>query len=322
MLPGFTYVRAKSVADAVRLLAAPGARLHAGGTDLLGCLRDGAMKADRLVSIGGLAELKGISPVPTGGLRIGALTTHAQIAADKTIGERYRALAQASAAVASPQLRHQGTIGGNLCQRPRCWYFRGEFHCLRKGGDQCFAAGGENQYHAIFGAGACCIVHPSDTAPALLALGARVRIAGPGGSRVVPLSSFFVEPKTSVTRETILEKNEIVTDVLLPAAERGLRSSYRKVRGRGAWDFALAGIALAVVMQDGKVARARVAFSGAAPVPWRSEAVEKAITGKALTPEVAAAAAEAGVKAAEPLGKNGYKIPLFKGVVTEALLSI
>jgi xanthine dehydrogenase YagS FAD-binding subunit len=322
MLPGFTYVRAKSVADGVRQLGAPGAKLHAGGTDLLGCLRDGAMPADRLVSIGGLAGLKGISPVPAGGLRIGALTTHAQIVADKTIGERYRALAQASAAVASPQLRNQGTIGGNLCQRPRCWYFRGEFHCLRKGGDQCFAAGGENQYHAIFGAGACCIVHPSDTAPALVALGARVRIAGPGGSRVVPLASFFVAPRTSVTRETILEKNEIVTEVLLPAAEPDLRSSYRKVRGRGAWDFALAGIALALLMKDGKVARARVVFAGAAPVPWRSEAVEQAITGKALTPDVVAAAAEAGVKAAEPLGKNGYKVPLFKGVITEALLAI
>jgi xanthine dehydrogenase YagS FAD-binding subunit len=322
MLPGFTHVRAKSVADGVRQLTAPGTRLHAGGTDLLGCLRDGVFKAERLVSVGGLADLRGIAPVPTGGLRIGALTTHSQIVADKTINERYRALAQASAAVASPQLRNQGTLGGNLCQRPRCWYFRGDFHCLRKGGDNCFAEGGENQYHAIFGAERCHIVHPSDTAPALIALGAQVRIAGPGGARVVPLSSFFVGPKVNVTRETVLERNEIVTDVLLPAAEPGLRSSYRKVRGRGAWDFALAGVALALLMKDGKVARARVVFSGAAPVPWRSEAVEQAITGKALTPEVAAAAAEAGIKGAEPLEKNGYKVPLFKGVITEALLAI
>jgi len=322
MLPGFTYVRAKSVADGVRQLTAPGTRLHAGGTDLLGCLRDGVFKAEKLVSVSGLADLRGIAPNPAGGLRIGALTTHAQIMADKTIAEHYRALAQASAAVGSPQLRDQGTLGGNLCQRPRCWYFRGEFHCLRKGGDHCFAEGGENQYHAIFGGDRCYIVHPSDTAPALIALGAKVRIAGPGLSRVVPLSSFFVGPKTNITRETVLERNEIVTEILLPAAEPGLKSSYRKVRGRGAWDFALAGVALAVLMKDGKVARARVVFSGAAPIPWRSEAVEQAITGKALTPEVVAAAADAGVKGATPLEKNAYKVPLFKGVITETLLAI
>jgi xanthine dehydrogenase YagS FAD-binding subunit len=322
MLPGFTYVRAKSVADGVRQLTAPGTRLHAGGTDLLGCLRDGVFRAEKLVSVSGLADLRGIAPVATGGLRVGALTTHAQIVADKTINQHYRALAQASAAVGSPQLRSQGTIGGNLCQRPRCWYFRGDFHCLRKGGENCFAEGGENQYHAIFGADRCYIVHPSDTAPALIALGAKVRIAGPGTTRVVPLSSFFVGPKTGITRETVLEKNEIVTEVLLPATEAGLRSSYRKVRGRGAWDFALAGVALAAVIQDGKVIRARVVFSGAAPVPWRSEAVERAITGKAITPEVAAAAAEAGVTGAEPLEKNAYKVPLFRGVITEALLAL
>jgi xanthine dehydrogenase YagS FAD-binding subunit len=322
MLPGFTYVRAKSVADGVRQLAAPGTKIHAGGTDLLGCLRDGVFPAKTLVSVGGLKELRGISSVPTGGLRIGALTTHGQVVADHTINTSYRALAQASAAVGSPQLRNQGTIGGNLCQRPRCWYFRGEFHCLRKGGDQCFAAGGENQYHAVFGGDKCVIVHPSDTAPALMALGARVRIAGPGGSRVVPLASFFVGPAHNITKETILEKNEILTEVLLPAAEPGLRSSYRKVRARGAWDFALAGIAVALLMKDGKVERARVVFSGVAPIPWRSEPVEQAVTGKALTSDVVAAAAEAGVKGAEPLEQNAYKVPLLKGIITETLLAL
>jgi xanthine dehydrogenase YagS FAD-binding subunit len=322
MLPGFTYVRAATVAEGVRQLSAPGARLHAGGTDLLGCLRDGVFTAQTLVSLSRLKELRGISAVAAGGLRIGALTTHSQIAADKTIGQSYRALAQASAAVGSPQLRHQGTVGGNLCQRPRCWYFRGDFHCLKKGGDQCFAVGGENQNHAIFGGGKCVVVHPSDTAPALLALGAKVRIAGAGASRVVPLSSFFVGPAVNVTRETVLEKYEVVTEILLPPAEPGLRSSYRKVRARGAWDFALAGIALALLMKGGTVERARVVFSGVAPVPWRSEAVEQAITGKALTADVVAAAAEAGVKGAEPLEKNAYKVTLLKGIITESLLAM
>jgi xanthine dehydrogenase YagS FAD-binding subunit len=322
MLPGFTYVRAKTVADGVRQLAVPGTRVHAGGTDLVGCLRDGVFTAKTLVSVSGLKELRGIVSAPAGGLRIGALTTHGQIVADKTIKESYAALAQASAAVASPQLRNQGTIGGNLCQRPRCWYFRGDFQCLRKGGDLCYALGGENQYHAVFGGDKCVVVHPSDTAPALFALGARVRIAGPGGSRVLPLSSFFVGPAKNVSKETILEKNEILTEILLPAAEPGLRSSYRKVRARGAWDFALAGMAVALLMKDGEIARARVVFSGVAPVPWRSQPVEDAITGKALTPEVVATAAEAGVRGAEPLERNAYKVPLLKGIITESLLAL
>jgi xanthine dehydrogenase YagS FAD-binding subunit len=322
MLPGFTYARARSVADGVRQLAAPGTKVHAGGTDLMGCLRDGVFTAKTVVSLSGLKELRGIEPLAGGGLRIGALTTHSQIAADKRIVESYRALAQASASVGSPQLRNQGTIGGNLCQRPRCWYFRGDFHCLRKGGELCYALGGENENHAVFGGDKCVVVHPSDTASALLALGARVRVAGPGGSRVVPLDSFFVGPAKMVTKENILEKNEILTEVLLPPAEPGLRSSYRKVRARGAWDFSLAGVALALVMKDGLVQRARVVYSGVAPVPWRSEAVERAITGKALTSDIVAAAAEAGVKGAEPLEKNGYKVPLLHGVITEALLGL
>jgi xanthine dehydrogenase YagS FAD-binding subunit len=321
MLPNFHYVQAKSVADAVRQLAGPGARLHAGGTDLLGCLRDEVFKAETLVSISRLKELRGIAAPPAGGLRIGALTTNAEVAADKTVTEKYRGLAQAAAAVASPQLRHQGTIGGNICQRPRCWYFRGDFPCLRKGGDRCYAVQGESEYHCLFGGENCYIVHPSDTAPALVALGARVRVAGPGGSRLVPIASFFVGPAQNVTRENVLQKNEVVTEILLPPVEPGLVSSYRKVRARGAWDFALAGVALALVMKDKTVQRASIVLSGAAPIPWRAAAAEKAIAGKALTPEVVAAAAEAAVAGAEPLGKNAYKVPLFKGVVTEALMA-
>lgn len=322
MLPSFQYVQAKSVADAIRQLAAPGARLHAGGTDLLGCLRDGVFTADKVVSLSGIAELKGISPVPAGGVRIGALTPNAVVASDATIREKYAVLAQAAEAVASPQLRNQGTIGGNLCQRPRCWYFRGDFPCLRKGGDKCFAIQGESLYHCIFGGENCYFVHPSDQAPALVALGAKVRVAGPGGRRLVPIASFFVAPSQQLTRETILEKNEVLTEILLPPAEAGLKSSYRKVRARGSWDFALAGVALALVMKDKVVQRARVVLSGAAPIPWRAEGVEKAITGKALTPDVVAAAAEAAVAGAEPLEQNAYKIPMFKGVVTESLLAL
>ena len=322
MLPAFNYVKAKSVADAVRQLAAPGARVHAGGTDLLGCLRDGVFKADTVISLSALKALRGITPAAAGGLRIGALTTNAEVAASKDVNEHYRALAQAAAAVASPQLRNQGTIGGNICQRPRCWYFRGDFHCLRKGGDTCFAVQGENRYHCILGGENCYVVHPSDTAPALVALGARVRIVGPAGTRVVPIGSFFVGPAVQITKENVLAQGEVVTEILLPPAEAALRSSYRKVRARGAWDFALAGVAGALLMKDRTVARARIVLSGVAPVPWRAEAAEKAVAGHALTPEVVASAAEAAVQGAEPLEQNGYKVPMVKGVITESLIAL
>jgi xanthine dehydrogenase YagS FAD-binding subunit len=323
MLPNFTYVRAKSVTEAVRALAAPGARLHAGGTDLLGCLREGVFKADKLVSVSGVAALRGIAKAQAGGLRVGALTTLADVAANNDVARDYPALAQAALAVGSPQLRNQGTIGGNVCQRPRCWYFRGDFHCLRKGGDTCYAMQGENQYHAIFGASACCMVHPSDTAVALVALGARARIAGPGGARTVPFSSFFVLPAKTVTAETVLGRGEVLTDILLPAPEAGTKSAFRKVRSRGAWDFALASVALALsVDTTGVVKQARVVLGAAAPAPWRAVEAEKALVGNKLTAELAARVAQAAVKGAEPLSQNEYKMALFRGIVEEQLLAI
>jgi xanthine dehydrogenase YagS FAD-binding subunit len=323
MLPNFSYVRAKSVSEAVRALAAPGARLHAGGTDLLGCLRERVLTADKLVSVGGIAALRGISTPATGGLRIGAMTTLAEVASDKRVLGSYPALAQAAAAVASPQLRNQGTLGGNLCQRPRCWYFRGDFHCTRKGGDTCYAMQGENQYHAIFGGSACVMVHPSDTAVALVALGARARVSGPGGVRTVPLGAFFVLPDKSVTKETVLERNEILTDLLLPAAPAGAKSSFRKVRSRGAWDFALASVAIALTVDSaGIVKQARLVLGAAAPAPWRVEAAEKVIIASKLTPQLAAQAAAAAVAGAQTLLQNDYKVPLFRGLVEEQLAAL
>lgn len=322
MLPNFTYIRPGSLDEAVRLAAAPGARIHAGGTDLLGCLRDGVIEADTIVSLQDLADLRGIAATADGGVRIGALTTLAEIAGNPLLRDAYRTLAEGAAAAASPQLRNQGTLGGNLCQRPRCWYFRGDFHCARKGGETCFAAAGENQYHCIFGGETCFIVHPSDTAPALLALEARARIAGPAGSRVVPLGSFFVLPATDFTRETVLDPGEIVTEVLLPPQRPAARSAYRKVRARGVWDFALAGAAIVVVIKDGKVSEARIVLAGVAPVPWRSPAAEKALIGHRLDVAAARRSAEAAVAGAEPLSENGYKVALVRGLVEEALLSL
>ncbi len=321
MLRSFAYVRASSLGEALKQLDGAGTLVHAGGTDLLGCLRDNVMQAQKVVSISRIGDLQGIAATPEGGLRIGALTTITAIAAHAGIAEKYGALAQAASLVASPQLRNQGTIGGNLCQRPRCWYFRGDYECSRKGGSMCYALGGQNQYHCIFGGGPCVIVHPSDTAPALAALEATVRIAGPKGTRTVPVEQFFVPPDKDVTRETVLEPGEILTEVLLPPATGG-PSSYRKIRARGAWDFALAGLALSLTFKAGKVERARAVLSGVAPIPWRSPAIEKAITGQRLDAKTVAAAGAASVVGAQPLEYNGYKVPLVKGMVEEALLAI
>ena len=190
MLPNFEYARAESVREAVKQLRSEGARIHAGGTDLLGCARERVFPVRKVVSISRIKGLHGIRQTADGGMRIGALTTITEVAEHPKIKAHYRALAQGASEVASPQLRHQGTIGGNLCQKPRCWYYRGEFDCLRKGGNLCFAFAGENQFHCIFGGERCYIVHPSDTAPALTALRARVRIVGPRGTRTVPLEQF------------------------------------------------------------------------------------------------------------------------------------
>lgn len=320
MLPSFAYIRPKKIDAAIAHLADPGAAVHAGGTDLLGCLREGIVEVKKVVSLSGLQGLRGIAETADGGVRIGALTPIAQVAADPRLNKRFSALAQAAGEVASPQLRNQGTLGGNLCQKPRCWYYRGEFHCLRKGGDTCYAAQGENHFHAIFGGGgACFIVHPSDTAPALVALNASVTIRGPKGERRVKVENFHVLPEENVALETVLEADEIVTEIEIPAPPASLKSSYRKVRTRRSWDFAIAGLALALEMDGPTVKSARLVLSGAAPVPWRLPEVEKLLTGKPLTPKLAGQAGKTAMKGAMPLKHNAYKVPLFEGMIAEEL---
>ena len=322
MLPTFTYVKPTTVGQAVRELATPGARACSGGTDLLGCLRDRVLTAEKLVSLNALTELRGISELPNGGLRIGALTTLTELASHALVRARYHALAAAAAAAASPQLRNQGTIGGNLCQRPRCWYYRGDFHCARKGGDTCFAKEGENQLHAIFGGDACVMVHPSDTAPALMALEASVRLVGPSGARTVALDAFFVLPSKDYTRETVVEPGEMVTDVLLPPPPATALSTYRKLRARGAWDFALTGAAVTLGLHGQTIERARIVLSGVAPVPWRVEAAERELVGHELSEARIERAAQRASADASPLSANGYKVALVRGAVAEALSAL
>jgi xanthine dehydrogenase YagS FAD-binding subunit len=322
MLPQFSYVRATSLDEALQHLGTDDARLCAGGSDLIGCLRDEVFECSKVVSLSGIEQLKGIDRIGHAGVRIGALTSIAEVASDPLVNRGFTALAQAAAAVASPQLRNQGTIGGNICQKPRCWYYRGEFHCLRKGGTTCYALAGENHFHAVLGGARCYSVHPSDTAPALIALGASARVTGSQGTRLVPMEEFYVPPSTDPQRETVLEPDELVSEITLPAPAPGLRSSYRKVRARGSWDFSLAGVALALQFDGDRVVAGRVVLSGAAPIPWRSAEAEAAITGQRLDETTARGAAEAAMQDAVALKRNGYKILLFKGVIEEELLKL
>lgn len=318
-MKNFSYVKAGSLAEAVKALSTQGAWLHAGGTDLLGCARDKVFPIEKVVSISRLRNLKGITAVAGGGIKIGALTALADIAADVSIAGKYAVLSQAAAAVGTPQIREQGTIGGNLCQRPRCWYFRSDLQCLKKGGKTCYAMAGENQYHAIFGAGPCFFVHPSDVAVALMALRAQIRITGPSGNRTVKIDDFFVSPRKIIDRENVLLSGDIVTEVLIPPVSRDMRSSYRKIAARGSWDFALVSLAAALETADGIARGGRLVLGGVGPYPWRLEAVEKLIAGKKIDSALAAEAAEAAASGAMALRDNGYKVEMVRGAVEETL---
>jgi xanthine dehydrogenase YagS FAD-binding subunit len=322
MLPQFSYVRPDTIKDTVKHLQTKDAAIHAGGTDLLGCLRDNLIQVDKVVSLGALPDMRGIQETLKG-LRIGALTTITEVAANPLVQKHYAGLAQAAAAVASPQLRNQGTLGGNLCQKPRCWYYRGDFPCLRKDGDKCYALTGENQFHAIFGhSGICAFPHPSDTAPPLVALEAQVVIQGPKGKRALPVEKLHVLPQDNPQVETVLEPGELITHIELPQPPAKLHSSYRKVRVRRAWDFALAGLALALELDGGRVKNCRVVLSGAAPIPWRSQPVEEVLQGNRLTEDTIARAAQAVIKNAQPLTENRYKLDIFQGIIEEELTAL
>jgi xanthine dehydrogenase YagS FAD-binding subunit len=263
-----------------------------------------------------------VSVVAGGGVAIGGLVTLAELAAHPTVRERFTVLAEAALSVATPQIRNVGTVAGNLAQRPWCWYYRNGFPCYKAGGNRCFSAGGENQLHAIFGGGPSYIVHPSDLAPALVALDATFRVVGPGGERAVPASDFFVLPRVDVRHENVLGDDEVLASVEVPAPREGARSTYHKVMDREAWTHALVSAA-AVLEMDGDVCQgARVVLGGVAPIPWRAFAAETLLVGRRMTADVAREAAEAAVADARPLSKNAYKVPLTRGVIERTLTTL
>jgi len=295
---------------------------YAGGTDLLGLMKDGIEKPGKLIDLKVLPGMDKVTYTPNKGLKIGALVTIAEIAAHGLVNQKYPVLAQAAKEVASPQLRNQGTIGGNICQRPRCWYFRGDFNCLRKGGDVCYAVDGENKYHCIIGGGPCFIVHPSDTAVALLALDASVTVFSGKKSRQIPLREFFVLPEKDVMRENVLKPGEIITEIQVPDMATGMRSGYLKFKEREVWDFATVSVGAVLQVQQGRIKSARVVLGGAAPVPWLEESVSKQLVGvsasiKNLDPLVSGALADA-----EPLEQNGFKVPLARNLIKRLILKI
>jgi xanthine dehydrogenase YagS FAD-binding subunit len=292
-----------------------------GGSDLLGLIKERLVDPDLVVHLGSIPGLDRVSR-EGGGLRVGGLITLETLAAHAEIRRRYEGLADAAVSVATPQIRNAGTLAGNICQRPWCWYLRNNFPCLKNGGTVCFSATGENQFHAIFGGGPSYIVHPSDTAPALVAFDATFRLASPRGERDVRAADFFTLPSANAAVENVLAPDELLVSVLLPAPRPGARSAYYKVMDREAWTHAV--VSAAVVLDlDGDVCRsARIVLGGVAPIPWRLPKVEALLAGRRLTAELAGQAGEAAVEGARPLAKNGYKVPLTRSVVKRALLSL
>lgn len=325
-MKSFRMLSPTSLDEAIALATDPkggSAKYLAGGQDLLTEMKEHLAGPDRVVNLKSIPGLDGLESAG-GALRIGALTTLARIERDATIRSHWTALAEAAASIASPQIRSCATIGGNLCQRPRCWYYRiEEANCLKKGGTECFSYGGLNKYNAILGGGPTYIVHPSDLAPALIALGGEITVRGQGGERRMPLEKFYVLPADGdVTKETVLADGEVVTSIEVPKPAAGTRSTYVKFKERESYDFALSAVAASVAIEGGVVKSARICLGAVAPVPWRVERAEKLLLGRALDETAAREAATAALAGAEPLSQNGFKVPLTKTLVERALLAL
>ncbi|MCA1595295.1 MAG: xanthine dehydrogenase family protein subunit M [Chloroflexi bacterium] len=321
-MKAFRYVSPDSAHSAAYALNRGGANARplAGGIDLLDELKEYIIAPSTVVNLKSIPGFDRLD-VRRDGITIGPVVTLADLAAHRTIQRDYPALVQSALSVGTPQIQHIGTVGGNLCQRPRCWYYRDEdIICLKKGGDRCYAIEGDSRYHAILGGGPSFIVHPSDVAPALMALGSSVTITGETGEKTSSLDDFFILPTQNVLKENILQPGEIVTAIHVPAPPAGSKSVYRKQRGRESFDWALASAAVLLHIQNGVVSHASVVLGGVAPKPWRSVEAEKALQGQRWSTALAATAADAAMHDAQPLKDNAYKVPLARETLRMALL--
>ena len=320
----FRLVDAESPEHAISLLKAESsfARPLAGGTDLLGEIKEGTAAPAMLVNLASLESLYGIAHTE-GGLSVGAMTKLAELEDDESIARDYPALAQAVGSVATPQIRNMGTVGGNLCQRPRCWYYRSaQFDCRKKGGETCFAVDGNSKYHAILGGVDCYIVHPSDLAPVLVALGASATLAGPNGTRTLPMEEFFVGPEHNIEGETALKAGELLVSVFVPRPSQDERSVYLKARERQTQEFALASVAASIRVSAGVIERASLVLGGVAPTPWRACHSEEALRGMSVAEVDTDAVGQLAVRGAQPLRDNHFKVRLAASLVSRAIGSL
>lgn len=317
----FEYQRPQSLEEAFRFLSRDGSELLAGGTDLLTLMKQEIAAPKYVVDIKRLEALpREIQTVRDGGVRVGALATLSDVQNSATLAGPYAALAEAAEVAATPQLRNMATVGGNLLQRPRCWYFRNpHLHCWLKGGDDCFARDGRNEYHAIFDISPCVAAHPSDLAPALLVLDAEVHLQWTDGERRVALENFFAAPAEERRRETRIGRDELLLSVRIPGLPAAMRSTYVKAMARKVWAFALVSVAAAVHVQSGQIEDVRIALGGVAPVPLRARAVESALVGQPATIKQFEEAAALAVADAQPLEYNQYKIALARRLIVRAL---
>jgi len=315
------HINARSITEALNVLGEyqEEAKIIAGGVDLISLMKNEVIGPNVLVNIKTIPELAYIKE-DAEGLKIGALTTINDIEMSPIISSKYTVLAEAAHSVAGPQIRNMGTIVGNLCQDVRCWYYRRspvigrDFFCYRKGGKLCYALGGDNRYHAVIGGKRCYVVCPSDMAPALVALKAKVKIASAVGERVMPVEEFYIP------LGNILKPDEIITELQVPAVLPDSRQRYLKFRLRKAIDFALSSVAAVITMDDGVVSTAGIVLGGVAPIPYRATATEEALQGEMVTETVAEAAAKAALIEAKPLSMNAYKLPIIEALVRKAIL--
>jgi len=295
-----------------------------GGSDLLALVKERIVSPDMLVNLKTIKGLDQVTAISGGGgaVTIGGLITLDNLSRHPLIRRQYAVLAEAAETVATPQIRNVGTIAGNISQRPWCWYFRNGFPCYKNEVSTCFSATGENQFHAIFGGGPSYIVHPSDTAVALVALDAKFRLVSPSGERVLPAADFFALPQQNPARENVLAAEEVVADIQLPAPRASTRSTYHKVMDREAWTHAVVSAAIVLEMDQQVCRSAHVVLGGVAPIPWRLPEVERMLAGQRITENLAVSAAEKALEGAKPLARNGYKVPLAKGVVRRTLAEL
>jgi len=317
----FDYLQPKTLEEASSLLIkAKGKAIpYSGGTDALSLLKEDIISPEEVVNLKNIPNLTAIEYENGKGLKIGGLVTITDIAENPLIAEKYAVLSEAANVIASPQLRNVGTLGGNLNQRPRCWYFRKDFDCIRKGGSICYAVDGENKYHCIVGGGPCYIVHPSDMAVALLALDASVKIFSGKKSRTVPISEFFVLPDVNYLKENILEPGEIVTEVIVPELPNNTKSGYYKFMERDVWDFAVVSVAAVLTKNGNSLKSGKIAYGGVAPAPWLDTNINSRIKGLSLDDDSIEKAVAQVLKDAVPLEQNEYKIPLARNLTRKMI---